>query len=74
MDSANDTRLDRPLQSPCIGICELNDSNICIGCYRSTYEIGLWGLVGPNAQRQMLDNAKARYAILKDQQNRDADD
>jgi len=28
--------------SPCIKICKLNDEKICIGCFRTIYEISNW--------------------------------
>lgn len=28
--------------SPCRGRCELNEDNICIGCYRTDGEIAFW--------------------------------
>ena len=30
------------MASPCIDICRLNDDQICIGCGRSSEEIGRW--------------------------------
>ena len=32
-----------PVASPCIDICDLDDNNICVGCYRSIDEIVAWG-------------------------------
>lgn len=28
--------------TPCIGQCDLDENNICIGCYRSSSEITGW--------------------------------
>ncbi|NRA19566.1 MAG: DUF1289 domain-containing protein [Oceanospirillaceae bacterium] len=32
----------RVIISPCISQCDLDDHDICIGCYRSAAEIGGW--------------------------------
>lgn len=31
-----------PVPSPCIGVCALGPSSLCIGCLRSSEEIGNW--------------------------------
>lgn len=28
--------------TPCIGQCNLDDNDICVGCYRSSQEISEW--------------------------------
>lgn len=42
-----------PILSPCIGICEVNESGLCQGCFRTLHEIGQW-LNFSNAQREYL--------------------
>ena len=32
----------QPVLSPCIGICQLDDSGWCVGCLRSGDEIARW--------------------------------
>ena len=32
----------QPVLSPCIGICHLDDSGLCVGCFRSAAEIAGW--------------------------------
>jgi uncharacterized protein len=32
----------QPVTSPCIGICQLGDDGLCVGCLRSSDEIGRW--------------------------------
>lgn len=34
--------IQTPMLSPCIGICQLDDAGYCLGCLRSTREIGAW--------------------------------
>lgn len=47
---------ERPLPSPCVSVCELDDATgFCKGCWRTIDEIGRWSA---------LDNAD-RIAVLE---------
>ena len=43
----------RAVQSPCIGVCTLNDEGLCDGCLRTGDEIAGW-LAMDDAQREHL--------------------
>ena len=47
---------DTEIQSPCIGVCSMDDSTgLCLGCYRTMDEIqGWWEL--DNTQKQVVIN------------------
>lgn len=45
---------ERPLASPCVSICALDDADICIGCQRSAAEITRWGRMDNNERRAVL--------------------
>ena len=47
---------DKDIQSPCIGVCSMDDSTgLCQGCYRTMDEIqGWWDL--DNTQKQVVIN------------------
>ncbi|SFN14052.1 DUF1289 domain-containing protein [Dokdonella immobilis] len=45
----------QPVLSPCIGICQLGDDGYCVGCLRSTAEIGRW-LAMSAAEREHVMN------------------
>ena len=47
---------EKPLASPCINVCALDDDDICIGCQRSAAEITRWG---------RMDNAERRQVLLR---------
>lgn len=52
---------DKEIQSPCIGVCSMDDSTgLCQGCYRTMDEIqGWWDL--DNTQKQaVIDLASQR--------------
>ena len=46
--------------SPCIGVCALDDEDICIGCWRSGDEITRWGYVDNDGKRAILKNVEQR--------------
>lgn len=48
--------------SPCIGVCALDDNDICIGCFRSAEEIGQWGRTDNQGKRQILKQVARRMA------------
>ncbi|MGQ0701360.1 MAG: DUF1289 domain-containing protein [Panacagrimonas sp.] len=49
-----------PVVSPCIGICQLDASSMCIGCGRLMSEIVEWPRAGETRQRQIRDAAQVR--------------
>ena len=57
--------LQPTLKSPCIGLCAVNNYNICIGCYRSLQEIGTWLQLDDKSKRQILANCHNRKTALE---------
>ena len=47
----------KPVLSPCIGICHLDDDGLCAGCLRSGDEIAGW-LGMSSAERDHLMNVE----------------
>lgn len=47
--------LPTPILSPCIGICQLDDAGVCVGCLRSSDEIGRWSVMGAEERRHIMD-------------------
>jgi predicted Fe-S protein YdhL (DUF1289 family) len=43
----------RAVQTPCIGVCTINDAGLCDGCLRTGDEIAGW-LAMDDAQREHL--------------------
>lgn len=46
----------RPVSSPCVRICKLNDDGTCIGCGRTRLEIAAW-LTLTEAARRIITSA-----------------
>lgn len=45
---------ERPVASPCVSICALDEQDICTGCQRSVAEITRWGRMDNTESRQVL--------------------
>lgn len=45
--------LERPVKSPCVSICALDEQDICTGCQRTADEITRWGRMD-NAERRLV--------------------
>jgi predicted Fe-S protein YdhL (DUF1289 family) len=45
---------EKPLASPCVNICALDDTDICIVCQRSVAEITQWARMSNAERRQVL--------------------
>jgi len=57
----------RPVQSPCVRNCCLDDDLTCLGCYRSIEEIKEWGMVGDERRLIILQNARRRQEAYRSQ-------
>lgn len=51
---------DKPVISPCVGICSLDENDICIGCYRTGREISDWGVMDNTQRRAVLSSVAER--------------
>ncbi|MBV4452455.1 MULTISPECIES: DUF1289 domain-containing protein [Pseudomonas] len=47
------TAVERPVASPCVSICALDDDDICTGCQRTVDEITRWSRMD-NAERWVV--------------------
>lgn len=57
-----------PLQSPCIGVCEVNNKGYCKGCLRSREERFNWQKMSPTEQQEVMRlcrNRKARVLAAR---------
>ncbi|AIR87923.1 DUF1289 domain-containing protein [Pseudomonas cremoricolorata] len=44
----------RPVASPCVSICALDEQDICTGCQRSVEEISRWSRMSDQQRREVL--------------------
>ncbi|CAI8798780.1 DUF1289 domain-containing protein [Pseudomonas sp. IT-196MI5] len=45
---------ERPVASPCVNICALDDDDICTGCQRTVEEITRWSRMTNDERRKVL--------------------
>ncbi|MGD8220542.1 DUF1289 domain-containing protein [Pseudomonas thivervalensis] len=45
---------ERPVPSPCVNICALDDEDICTGCQRTVAEITRWSRMDNHERRGVL--------------------
>ncbi|MCJ0974905.1 DUF1289 domain-containing protein [Pseudomonas sp. PS1] len=59
---------ERPLASPCVSICALDEDDICTGCQRTVEEIRRWRSMDNDERRQVLlrchERARASGMLL----------
>lgn len=54
-----------PLQSPCVGVCELNNKGYCKGCLRSREERFNWLTMTQAQQQEVLRLCRNRKARVE---------
>ena len=54
------TSLPKPVKSPCISVCALDDQDVCTGCQRTAVEITQWGRMSDDQRRDVLRLAHQR--------------
>lgn len=45
---------ERPVASPCVSVCALDEEDICVGCQRTVAEITRWGRMDNPERRSVL--------------------
>lgn len=46
--------LEKPVRSPCVSLCALDDDDICVGCQRTAAEITRWSRMTNDERREVL--------------------
>ncbi len=46
--------VEKPVRSPCVHVCALDDQDICMGCQRTAAEITRWGRMDNTERREVL--------------------
>lgn len=58
--------LETEIPSPCINICRIaDDSDVCVGCFRSLAEIGEWSAAPTPRRLEILAAAAARQRQIQ---------
>ncbi|MBH3461548.1 DUF1289 domain-containing protein [Pseudomonas putida] len=45
---------ERPVASPCVNVCALDEQDICIGCQRTVQEITQWARMDNDERRAVI--------------------
>ncbi|HEX7341771.1 MAG TPA: DUF1289 domain-containing protein [Rhodanobacteraceae bacterium] len=45
-----------PPLSPCVGVCRLDATGLCVGCRRNLDEIARWGSLDDAERRRLMDD------------------
>lgn len=48
------TPSERPVRSPCVNVCALDDNDVCTGCQRTVAEITRWSRMDNEERRSVL--------------------
>jgi predicted Fe-S protein YdhL (DUF1289 family) len=57
----------KEVQSPCIGVCVVDDGNqLCQGCFRTLGEIQDWWNLNHNQKQKIVEEASQRAIALFD--------
>ena len=47
------------VKSPCTGVCKMDASGICIGCFRSVQQVTYWSTYDDATKRVVIEQARA---------------
>ncbi|MBX7270935.1 DUF1289 domain-containing protein [Stutzerimonas chloritidismutans] len=53
----------KPVASPCVSLCALDEDDLCVGCQRRADEIRRWGLMSNEERREVLQRCSERLRL-----------
>lgn len=54
----------KPPESPCIQVCEVDEQAVCVGCGRTSEEIGRWRDAEVGEKHTIIENSHRRLADM----------
>lgn len=51
---------EKPVNSPCISLCTLDENDVCVGCFRAVNEITQWLRMDNQQRRVVLEKCRER--------------
>tara|TARA_B100000780_G_scaffold272797_1_gene235496 strand:+ start:636 stop:821 length:186 start_codon:yes stop_codon:yes gene_type:complete len=54
----------KEIESPCVGICQYNDEELCIGCFRTAQEISEWSISSDEKREKIMGELDTRMEKL----------
>lgn len=59
---------EKPVASPCVQVCALDEEDVCVGCQRTASEIERWGRLDNAERRRILalciERSRAKGQLL----------
>lgn len=56
----------KEIDSPCIKLCSIHPvERICVGCFRSIGEIGVWSQLSKEARQKIMQELPSRAPLLQ---------
>ena len=54
------------IESPCVKVCLMHPAaDLCMGCFRTRYEIAGWSRMTPEQRRAIMDELPDRESLTK---------
>lgn len=53
MTTKTEAAATTPVPNPCVGVCALDENDICVACHRHGIEIGEWGVLTDDQKREV---------------------
>jgi predicted Fe-S protein YdhL (DUF1289 family) len=54
------SQVEKPIRSPCISVCTLDEEDVCVGCYRQLDEITGWAAMNRDERLECLKRCNQR--------------
>jgi len=54
----------KEISSPCVGVCQYNNEEICSGCFRTVEEISQWTTISDSEREKIMSQLDARMEEL----------
>ena len=58
-----DDRIEE-ISSPCVGVCQYNNEEVCSGCFRTVEEISQWTTISDSEREMIMSQLDARMEKL----------
>ena len=52
------------VESPCVGVCQYNEEELCAGCFRSAKEISEWATMSKEEKLKIIEILPSRMEDL----------
>mgnify|MGYP001373311928 CR=1 FL=1 len=54
----------KEINSPCVGVCQYNNEEVCSGCFRTVDEISKWTTISNDEREKIMGELDSRMEKL----------